>query len=105
MMHEHCIAQHYWAEGVNIASYIMNKVYLRLFTNKPAYEMYKGRKPNLSYFHFFGSTCYIRKNQKDMVGEFDSRVGKGIFHGYSLNSKAYGVYNKRTLEVEVSTNI
>ena len=40
-----------------------------------------------------------------MAGKFNSRVVEGIFLGYSLNSKAYRVYNKRTLKVEESTNI
>ncbi|KAI3723547.1 hypothetical protein L2E82_35197 [Cichorium intybus] len=35
---------------------------------------------------------------KDM--EFNDETDEGIFHGYSSNSKAYRVMNKRTLKIE-----
>lgn len=41
-------------------------------------------------------------NTKDNLGKFDSKSDVGIFLGYSNSSKAYRVYNKRTLVVEES---
>ena len=39
------------------------------------------------------------------MGKFDSRRDEGIFLGYSSISKAYWVYNKRTLKVMETVNI
>jgi len=39
-------------------------------------------------------------NGKENLGNFDSKTNKAIFLGYSLTSKAYRVFNKRTLNVE-----
>ena len=43
--------------------------------------------------------CFIL-NTKDNLKKFDSKVDEGIFLGYSTSSKAYKVFNKRTLVVE-----
>ena len=39
------------------------------------------------------------------VGKFDSRSDEGIFLGYSSISKAYRVYNKRTMKVMETVNV
>ena len=39
------------------------------------------------------------------MGKFDSRSDKGIFLGYSFTSKAYRVYNKRTMKVMETVNV
>jgi len=44
-------------------------------------------------------------NDKSNIGKFDSKADEGIFLGYSLNSKAYRVYNKRTLTIEESIHV
>ncbi|KEH19416.1 hypothetical protein MTR_8g058870 [Medicago truncatula] len=41
----------------------------------------------------------------DKPGKFDAKVDDGIFLGYSSNSKAYRVFNKRTLTVEESIHV
>ena len=44
-------------------------------------------------------------NTKDNLGKFDPRSYVGVFLGYSNSSKAYRVYNKRTLIVEESMHV
>ena len=58
----------------------------------------------MKYFRIFGSTCFILKDRKN-VGKFDSRSNEGIFLGYSSTSKAYRVYNKRTMKVMETMNV
>jgi len=71
---------------------------------KTAYELFKGRSPNISYFHQFGCTCYILNN-KLYLKKFDAKAQRGIFLGYSERSKAYRVYNLETLCVEESMHV
>ena len=58
----------------------------------------------MKYFRIFGSTCFILKDREN-VGKFDSRSDEGIFLGYSSTSKAYRVYNKRTMKVIETVNV
>ncbi|KAJ9557060.1 hypothetical protein OSB04_011674 [Centaurea solstitialis] len=41
------------------------------------------------------SRCYILNN-RDNLGKFDKKANEGYFLGYSLTSKTFRVYNKRT---------
>ena len=91
-------ARNLWGEAINTACHMVNRVYFRPRTKKTSYELWKGRKPNVKYFRIFGSTCFILKDREN-VGKFDSRSDEGIFLGYSSTSKAYRVYNKRTMKV------
>ena len=72
---------------------------------KTSYELIKGRKPNISHLRTFGCKCFIHNNGKDNLGKFDPRSDEGIFVGYSSNSKAYRVYNKRTKKFEESIHV
>ena len=67
------------------------------------YEILRGKKRNLKYFHEFGNTCFIF-NDKEQRSKFDVKSHEDIFLGYSLNSRAYRVYNKRTNTVIESVN-
>ena len=58
----------------------------------------------MKYFRIFGSTCFILKDREN-VGKFDSRNDEGKFLGYSSTSKAYRVYNKRTMKVMEIVNV
>ena len=83
------LSKGFWAEAVNIACYIQNRVFL---IKKTPSELWTGRKPNISYFHIFGSNCFIL-NTKDKLSKFDPK------------SKAYRVYNKKTQTIEETIHI
>ena len=53
----------------------------------------------------FGCKCYAYNNRKDALGKFDPRSDEAVFLGYSSHSKAYKVFNKRTLCVEESVHV
>jgi len=72
--------------------------------NKTTYGLFKGRRPNISYFHQFGCTCYILNNNV-YLKKFDAKAQKGIFVGYSKRSKAFRVYNLETQCFEESMQI
>ncbi|XP_058006836.1 spindle assembly checkpoint component MAD1-like [Hevea brasiliensis] len=54
------------------------------------------------YKNFF---CYILNNKKDNLKKFDVKSDEGIFLGYSMHSKAYRVFNRRTLLVEETIHV
>ncbi|GJT10902.1 retrovirus-related pol polyprotein from transposon TNT 1-94 [Tanacetum coccineum] len=85
------------AEAINIACYTQNRSLIRLpFTTKPTYEpSCKSRKPDLSFFHVFGSLCYPTNGYEDL-GKFDAKADIRIFVGYAPVKKAFRIYNRRT---------
>ena len=93
-----------WAEAVFTACHISNRVFLRKGTLQTPYELWKGKKPDLSYFHVFGCKCYVL-NDRERIGKFDSKSDEGMFLGYSLNSRAYRIFNLRTRRVIESINV
>jgi len=83
----------------------MNKTLIRPILKKTPYELYNGRKPNISHLHVFGCKCFVLNNGKDNLGKSDAKSDEGIFLGYSLNSKAFRIYNKRTMIIEESIHV
>ena len=100
MINETNIAKHFWAEAVNTACYIHNRISIRPIMEKTPYELWNNRKPNISYFHPFGCTCFLL-NTKDYLNKFDSKAQKCLMLGYSERSKGYRVYNTETRIVEI----
>jgi len=98
------LARNFWAEALNTSCYIVNRCMIRPVLNKTPYELFKGRKPNIIHLRLFGCKCYVHNNGKDALGKFDPRSDEAIFLGYSSHSKAYEVFNKRTLCVEESVH-
>ncbi|GJR52711.1 putative ribonuclease H-like domain-containing protein [Tanacetum coccineum] len=89
----------FWAEAVNAACYVQNKVLIVKTHNKNPYELFHGRTPTLSFMRPFGCPITILNTIKHL-GKFDGKDGEGFFVGYSLNSKAFRVFNSRTRIVE-----
>ena len=104
MLHENNLPTYFWAEAVNTSCYILNRVLIRSSLDKTLYELWKNHKPNISYFKVFGSKCFIL-NTKDNLGKFNAKSSVRIFFGYSLSSKAYRVFNKKTMVVEESIHV
>ena len=99
------LARHFWAKALNTACYIINRCMIRPIHNKTPYELFKGRKPNIMHLRVFGCKCYIHNNGKEPLGRFDPRSDEAIFLEYSSYSKAYKVFNKRTICVEESVHV
>nr|GEW50927.1 hypothetical protein [Tanacetum cinerariifolium] len=94
----------FWAEALDTACYVQNRVLVVKPHFKTPYEMFKGRSPALSFMRPFG--CHVTiLNTLDQLGKFDGKSDEGIFVGYSTISKAFRVYNTRTRKVEKNLHI
>ncbi|GJS87376.1 putative ribonuclease H-like domain-containing protein [Tanacetum coccineum] len=89
----------FWAEAVNTALYVQNRVLVIKPHNKTLYELFLGRKLALGFMRPFGCPITIL-NTIYHLGKFDGKADEGFFVGYSLNSKAFRVFNSRTRIVE-----
>nr|GEX28679.1 hypothetical protein [Tanacetum cinerariifolium] len=66
----------FWAEAVNTACYVQNRVSVVKPHNKTPYELFHGRTPTLSFMRPFGCPVTIF-NTIDHLGKFDSKVDEG----------------------------
>jgi hypothetical protein len=57
MLDEHRTPRRYWAEAVNTACYVLNRIYLRVHKKKTCYELMHVRTPKESHFHVIGCKC------------------------------------------------
>ncbi|MCI31251.1 gag-pol polyprotein, partial [Trifolium medium] len=73
-------------------------------TSSTLYELWKGRKPTVKYFHVFESKCYILADIEQRR-KMDPKSDEVIFLGYSTNSRAYRVFNSRTKVMMESINV
>ncbi|GJU01297.1 retrovirus-related pol polyprotein from transposon TNT 1-94 [Tanacetum coccineum] len=85
----------FWAEAIATACFTQNRSLVIPRHEKTPYHIINARKPSVKFFHIFGSLCYIIRDGENL----DKMKEKGdacIFVGYSTQSKAYRVFNKRT---------
>ncbi|GJS63505.1 putative ribonuclease H-like domain-containing protein [Tanacetum coccineum] len=94
----------FWAEAVNTACYVLNRVLVIKPHNKTPYELIRGRPPLIDFMKPFGCPVTIL-NTRDHLGKFDGKADEGYFVGYSMVSKVIRVFNKRTRIVEETLNI
>jgi hypothetical protein len=98
MLDEHRTPRRFWAEAMNTACYVSNRIYLRVHKKKSYYELMHGRTPKVSHFHVFGCKCFILKKGKKL-DKFEARSVNGIFFGYASHSRAYRVLNLETNQI------
>ncbi|GJU72238.1 retrovirus-related pol polyprotein from transposon TNT 1-94 [Tanacetum coccineum] len=98
----------FWAEAVNTACYVQNRVLVIKPHNKTPYELFNERSScPLSPYRIlrpFGCNIMIL-NTLDHLGKFDAKGDEGYFVGYSLSSKAFRVFNKRTKKVDENLHV
>nr|GEV76067.1 hypothetical protein [Tanacetum cinerariifolium] len=94
----------FWAEAVNTACYVQNRVLVNKSHNKTPYELFNGRSPAIGFLKPFG--CHVMiLNTLDNLRKFEEKWDEGYFIGYSMSSKAFRVFNKRTRRVEENLHV
>nr|GEW67366.1 hypothetical protein [Tanacetum cinerariifolium] len=94
----------FWAEAVNTACYVQNRVIVNKSQNKTPYELFSSRTLDIGFLRPF--KCHVMiLNTLDHLGKFDAKGDEGYFVGYSMSSKAFRVFNKRTKKVEENLHV
>nr|GEV75945.1 putative ribonuclease H-like domain-containing protein [Tanacetum cinerariifolium] len=71
----------FWAEAVNTACYVQNRVLVTKPHNKTLYELLLGRTPNIRFMRPFRCLVTIL-NTLDPLGKFDRKADEGVLVGY-----------------------
>nr|GEX34558.1 hypothetical protein [Tanacetum cinerariifolium] len=94
----------FWAEAIATVCFTQNRSPIIPRHDKIPYHIINNRKPSVKFFRIFGSICYIVRDGENL----DKMKEKGdecIFAGYSNQSRAYRVFNKRTRVIMESINV
>nr|GEU47626.1 hypothetical protein [Tanacetum cinerariifolium] len=85
----------FWVKEIATACFTQNRYLVIPRHEKTPYHIINHRKLSVKFFYIFGSLCYIVRDGENL----DKMKEKGdacIFVGYSTQSRAYRVFNKRT---------
>ncbi|GJQ96661.1 putative ribonuclease H-like domain-containing protein [Tanacetum coccineum] len=78
----------FWAEAVNTACYVQNRVLVTKPHNKTPYELLLGRPPSIRFMRPFRYHVTIL-NTLDPLGKFDKKADEGFLVRYFINNKAF----------------
>nr|GEU82458.1 copia protein [Tanacetum cinerariifolium] len=110
MLADSKLPTNFWAEAVNTACYVQNRVLVVKPHNKTPYELFHGRTPTLSFIRPFGYYVTIL-NTKDHLGKFNGNQSNrsagtkacddADFVMYLMDVKSAFLYGKIKEEVYV----
>nr|GEZ67276.1 hypothetical protein [Tanacetum cinerariifolium] len=89
-----------------LAKFLMrlNRSIIHKRFDKTPYELNNKRKPNIKLFCVFGCKCYLL-NDYEYVEKLKAKGDIRVFVGYSKESAAFRIYNKRTRKIHKSVNL
>ena len=90
-----------WTYALRNSDYVRNRCYQQRTKSTP-YELFIGKRPNLSNMVAFGTPCYIYVEDKRKL---DDRSIRGVLVGYDQQSPSYLVYDKHAGIVKKSRNV
>jgi len=104
LLYEKKLPLNFWAEAVNTASYLINRMASRVLADKTPYELWYGFKPSIDHLKVFGNICYVLKLEVRRR-KLDQKADIGILIGYSTTSKAYKIYDLNFNKVVVARDV
>jgi hypothetical protein len=104
MMFDQDLPNSLWAEATSTAMYIQNRCPHAILKDKTPEEVFSGIKPEVGHLRIFGCPVYIHV-PKEKRTKMEPSGKKGVFVGYSENSKAYRIYVPGQRKIEVSRDV
>ena len=104
MVYHSGLSKSYWSDAVKVAAYIRNRVPNPSVTGTTPFELFYGRKPDLSHLRVFGCIAYAHI-PKVKRKKLDAKAVKTIFIGYPSGVKGYLLFNTDTKKEIVSSDV
>jgi transposase InsO family protein len=104
MMFDQDLPNSLWAEATSTVIYIQNMCPHAILEDKTLEEVFSGTKTEVGHLRIFGCPVYIHV-RKEKRTKMEPSGKKGIFVGYSENSKAYRKYVPGQRQIEVSMDV
>jgi hypothetical protein len=103
ILNEHRTPRLFWADAINTACYISNRIFLRSILHLTLFELRRGCKTSVSYLRLFGCKCFVLKCGN--LDKLESRSFNGILLRYTPHGRSYRVYNLETNTVVESCDV
>ena len=104
MMEAKTLRPKYWAEAINCAAYIQNRVPHKQLDGMTPFEAWSGNKLDVTHFRIFGSRAWARiptEKRKDL----EPQSQECLFVGYSEDSKGYNLINLSTNKAFIERSV
>ena len=105
MIHSENVAKHFWAEALNTAVYVRNRVPNKaLPKDKTPFSLWHGTIPDLSHLRVFGSKCWY-VSPKSKLKKLDARSREALMMGYANKSKGYKLWDIELKKMIISRDV
>jgi hypothetical protein len=96
------LPKYLWAEAINYATWLKNRLPSRAIPGHTPYELIHHTTPDLSQAHEFGAKIFVHVQE---AGKLEARAEEALFVGIDAESKGYRVYWPSKRRVSVERNI
>jgi hypothetical protein len=103
MLDKHRNPRRFWADAINTACYITNRIFLRLILHLTPFELRFSRMLSVSHIRPFGCKCFALKCGN--LDKFESCSSDGILLGYTPHGRSYRVFNLETNTIVESCDV
>eukprot|EP00795_Rhopilema_esculentum_P005567 gene5567-biopygen555 len=103
MMNHAGLSKTFWAEAVNTAAYIRNRVITSASGQTP-YEKWYGKPPDVSHFRVFGCIAYAHIPEAERR-KLDKKANRLRFLGYSANQKGYRLFDMQSKRIVIRRDV
>ncbi len=104
MIHSKQLPLKLWAEAVNTAVYVMNCTGPSPVKDKTPFELFYNKKPSINHLRVFGSEVFVHI-PKEKRKKWNKKAKRGIFIGYSDDTKGYRVWIEEENKIEITRDI
>ena len=104
LLFEKKMPKYFWAEAVNTAVYLINRLPTKALKSRTSFEAWNGFKPSMQHLKVFGCVCYVHVPaiKRDKL---DKRAIAGIFLGYGTSVKGYKVFDATSNKIIISRDV
>ncbi|KAJ9552558.1 hypothetical protein OSB04_016603, partial [Centaurea solstitialis] len=100
MMCHSTLPMSFWGHALETAAHILNRAPTKLVEKTP-YELWKGKKPNISFLKIWGCEVYVKRPTSEKL---KPKSDKCFFVGYPKTTVEYYFYNPEENKVFVARN-
>jgi hypothetical protein len=101
MLAEANLPASFWGECLAALVHILNRIPTASAKNATPYELWHGKKPDVSHLRVWGCTAYVHV-QKDKRTSLGPHMEKCVFLGYPDGYKGWKFYNPTTKKTVIS---
>lgn len=104
MLHASGLSKRLWAEAVNTAVYTLNRTATTQVKDSTPYELWTGKKPDLSHMKIFGAAAFVHIPDQ-LRRKLDAKSKKMFLVGYQRESTNYRLYDPVGQKITVSRDV